>query len=100
MGLFEFIIIIVLIISLTEAATKILAPVSRRLAELLAESAREKRALRKGEGSAPAALPVEVIEALENRLARIEDRLDFLEELKAPAEHPALSGSIRDHGRP
>lgn len=100
MGLFEFIIIIVLIISLTEAGTKILAPVARRLAELLAESAREKRALRKGEGSGPAALPVEVIEALEDRLARIEDRLDFIEELRAPPERPALSASVRDNARP
>ena len=91
MGVFEFVIILVLIVTVGEAATKIMVPISKRVAEYIAESIREKRALREG-GAAPPGheLPGEAIVELEERLARIEDRLDFIEELKAPERRPGI----------
>lgn len=91
MGLFEFILIMVLALSLIEAGTKIMLPVAKRFAELIGESAREKRVRREGMEAGP--LPTQVVEELESRLARIEDRLDFLEELRAPAQRPSLASS-------
>ena len=101
MGLFQFIIILVLIISLTEMVTKIMVPVARRLADLLAEMARERKALREGPAPAPGELSAAAVESLENRLARIEDRLDFIEELRAPPSRAALSATpVRESPAP
>lgn len=91
MGLFEFILILVLLISVFEAGTKLLMPVSRRLADLIGDMVEERRALRGEGGSAPSHLPDASLEDIEDRLARIEDRLEFLEELKAPPRPRALS---------
>lgn len=89
MGLFQFILILVIALSLIEAGTKIMLPVARRLSELLGESAQEKRARR--EGQEMGLLPSQIIAELEERLTRIEDRLEFLEELRAPARRQSLS---------
>lgn len=84
MGLFEFIIIIVLIASGFEMVTKIGVALARQLG-----------ARRRDAGTAGAvesgSVRAEAIEELEQRLVRIEDRLDFLEELKSPPERPLLS---------
>lgn len=82
MGVFEFVLILVFIVIAFEAGTKVLAPVARRLADLLADMVDERRELRRG--PPPAQLSDRALEELENRLARIEDRLEFIEELKAP----------------
>jgi hypothetical protein len=99
MGLFEFILILVFLVVVVEAGTKLLAPLSRRLADLIGEMVEERRHQRLGPppSSAPDdALPA-ALEELEDRLARIEDRLEFLEELKAPVTRRGLrAGEDRD----
>lgn len=102
MGLFQFILILVFMVVIIEAGTKLLLPLSRRLADLIGVMADEKRQLR--HGTPPARLPDAAIEEIEGRLARIEDRLGFLEELRAPAERASIgAGSERsdreDHPR-
>jgi hypothetical protein len=82
MGLFEFILILVFMVVIIEAGTKLLLPLARRLADLIGAMADEKR--QAGRATRPAALADATIEEIEGRLARIEDRLGFLEELKAP----------------
>jgi hypothetical protein len=88
MGLFEFIIIIVLIASGTEMITKIGVALTRQLGN------------RRRPADEPPPVPAgavrsEALEEIEERLARIEDRLDFLEELKAPPERPRLTAASR-----
>lgn len=89
MGVFEFIIIIVVISTLGKVAISVGGPLVDKLGDLAGEVARSKKAERQG-----AVLEPEVVEELEKRLARIEDRLDFLEELKAPSRSRALGGGL------
>lgn len=95
-----FILILVFMVVIIEAGTKLLLPVSRRLADLIGAMAEEKRQVGRGPGRdtdpEPHGLPA-ALEEIEARLARIEDRLDFLEELKAPDSRPALRSGARDH---
>lgn len=89
MDVFLFIIILVAIVTFGEVATKVGIPLTRKLGELIGEGVGGKR-----EGAAiPSPELAEAMESLENRLARIEDRLDFLEELKAAPEQRALRGA-------
>jgi hypothetical protein len=88
MGLFEFILILVFMVVIIEAGTKLLLPLSRRLADLIGAMADEKRQVERPRQ--PPALPDATLEEIEDRLARLEDRLSFLEELKAPDRVPAL----------
>lgn len=100
MGVFEFIVILVLISTLGKAAIAISGPLADHLGDLLREMAAEKRARREALQSGQP-VSVEVVEELELRLARIEDRLAFLEELKRPDRRSSLtSGSVGgDAGR-
>lgn len=96
MELFEFIIVIVLITTIGKVVMAVGAPLVDKLGDLvreLAASKREDRAGLKGGDLDPA-----VLEELENRLARIEDRLDFLEELKAPNRRRAIGERGLDRG--
>ncbi len=96
MGLFEFILILVFLVLVFEAGTKLLMPVSRRLADLIGDMVDERRGIR-GSGSPTESAQVSdaTLEEVEDRLARIEDRLAFLEELKAPPRRRAIGRS--DH---
>lgn len=91
MGVFEFIIIIVIISTLGKAAMAVGGPLVDKLGDIAREMASSRRV--DGSGSS-AALESEAIEELERRLVRIEDRLDFLEELRAPRKPRALSGGL------
>lgn len=82
MGVFEFVLILVFMVVAFEAGTKLLLPVARRLADLLADMVEERRELRRG--PPPAQVSDRALEEIEDRLARIEDRLEFMEELRAP----------------
>lgn len=44
-------------------------------------------------------LPDGALEEIEDRRARIEDRLGFLEELRAPERRPALRPGVAEEGR-
>lgn len=101
MGVFEFILILVFLVLVFEAGTKLLVPVSRRLADLISDMVDERRGLRSDHRAPPpsAPLPDASLEELEDRLARIEDRLAFLEELKAPRRHSALGPPETGHER-
>ena len=89
MGLFEFILILVLIISITEIVTKIGVPLAKRLGDRFGSAPEDRRRL--DEALRAAAIPAETIEELEQRLARIEDRLAFLEELRASPDPARLT---------
>lgn len=91
MELFEFIIILVVITTLG----KVLMAVGVPLVEKLGDLVREMAASRRGGEAVEGGIDPVLLEDLEDRLARIEDRLDFLEELRAPERRPALGG-----GRP
>jgi hypothetical protein len=88
MGVFEFVIILVLVTSLFKVGGQLMMPVARRLADLLGEMAADRRAHREG---VEASMDPELIAELERRLAQIEERLDFLEELRAPPVKERLS---------
>ena len=96
MELFEFIIILVLITTIGKVLIEVGGPLVSKLGDLAGELAASRKAEREeGIGT----LESDVVEELERRLARIEDRLDFLEELKAPDRHRALgSGRGLDRG--
>jgi hypothetical protein len=87
MGLFEFILILMAIIVFGEIVTKVLPPLVNRMADLIGDMLQERRQLRTGESQPP---PEAWLEELEGRLARVEERLEFLEELKAPDRPAAL----------
>ena len=89
MSVFTFVIILVLITALGKVATEIGAPLAGSLGELLSERAAEHKARRKALESG-ARLDTEVVEELEKRLGRIEDRLDFIEALRGPDRPDAL----------
>lgn len=93
MGVFEFILILMVIIVIGEVATKVLPPLAGRAADLLGDVVRERREERAG--PPPPGLPPEALEELENRIARIEERLLFLEELKAPEGRRAIEAATR-----
>jgi len=92
---FEFVIIIVLIVSLTKAGSALMTPIASRIGDLIGEMAQERRARRERLPRA-ADYDDEAIAHIERRLARIEDRLDFLEELRKPDDRTALPGSDRE----
>lgn len=92
MELFEFIIILVLITTLGKVAMAVGAPLVDKLGDLVRELAASKKAEREGLGGAD--LDPAVLEELESRLARIEDRLDFLEELRAPEKRRSIGGGL------
>ncbi len=96
MELFEFIIILVLITTIGKVLIGVGGPLVSKLGDLAGELAASRKAERE---EAVATLESDVVEELERRLARIEDRLDFLEELKAPDRPRALgSGRGLDRG--
>ncbi|NIP81312.1 MAG: hypothetical protein GWM90_19690 [Gemmatimonadetes bacterium] len=86
MGVFEFVIILVLISAFGKGAAVIGGP----LADLIRETAGERRARRKAIEEGRRADPA-LVDELETRLLRIEERLDFLEQLRAPSTRPGLS---------
>ncbi len=93
MGVFEFIIILVLITSLAKAGTALLSPIANRLGDLVGEMAADRRARREGLADRTSDYDADTIAHLERRLTRIEDRLDFLEELRRPDTPSALPRS-------
>jgi hypothetical protein len=98
MGLFTFILLLVLITTVGKAAVALLGPLADHAGDYLRETAAERKARRESLQTGGAVDPV-LIEELETRLARIEDRLDFLEELRAPARRTSLSaGRAEDDG--
>jgi hypothetical protein len=99
MGVFEFVLILVFLVVAFKAGTKLMAPLSRRLADLIGEMVEERRHQRLGPPTRRAEpSSAQAIEELEDRLARIEERLEFLEELRAPSARSALgSGPDRVH---
>lgn len=94
MGVFEFVIILVIITTLGKVAMAVGAPLVDKIGDLVRELASSRR----GEGEDRARLDPGVLEELENRLARIEDRLDFLEELRAPERRRAIGRQGLDRG--
>lgn len=80
MGVFTFIILVILISTLGKAALALAGPVGEHLGELMSEMTAERRARRVALESG-VRLDSTVVEELETRLARIEERLDFMEEL-------------------
>ncbi len=89
MGFFEFVLILLVIITLGEVITKVGVPLVEKIGDVVKEMAAGKNV--DGEDRA---LGSDLVEELEGRLARIEDRLDFLEELKAPDQRRALGGGL------
>lgn len=87
----EFVLAIVIIGILVRAGSAVLGPIAGKFAELIGEAAADRRASREGL-TRGGGVDTDAIEHLERRLARIEDRLDFLEELKRPASTPQLPG--------
>jgi hypothetical protein len=94
MDVFEFVVILVIITTLGKVAMAVGAPLVDKIGDLVKELA----ASRRGEGQDAARLDPVVMEDLENRLARIEDRLDFLEELRAPDRRRAIGRGGLDRG--
>ena len=90
MELFEFILILVLITTIGKVLIEVGVPLVNKLGDLVAEITRSRR-----DGDAAQELDAGVVEELERRLARIEDRLDFLEQLRAPDDRRALSTAPR-----
>ena len=93
MGVFEFVIILVVITTLGKVFMAVGAPLVEKIGDLVRELAASKRG-----GEPQGSIDPGVLEELENRLARIEDRLDFLEELRAPEKRRALRGGGADRG--
>jgi hypothetical protein len=90
MPVFEFVLILVLITTIGKVIMAVGAPMVDKLGDLVREMVAARR-----EGSAPVELSGDVLDELERRLGRIEDRLDFLEELKAPEKRRSLgSGDL------
>lgn len=85
MGVFEMIILVVIITTFG----KIGLTLADHAGALMKESAAERRA-RKAAIESGAPMARDVVEELERRLTRIEDRLDFLEELRAPERRRSL----------
>lgn len=100
MGVFTFIILIVLISTIGKAALVIAGPLGEHLGGLLGELTAERRARREAleRGVRPDST---VVEELETRLSRLEERLDFMEELRAPEPPVPLPGtrSADEHTR-
>jgi phage regulator Rha-like protein len=97
MEVFEFIIILVVITTLGKVAMAVGVPLVDKLGDLMKELAAARKA--EADDAVPRALEADAVEELERRLARIEDRLDFIEELKAPDRRRAIGGvtSGRSH---
>ena len=94
MELFEFIIILVLITTLGKVFIAVGTPLVNKIGDLV----REMAASRRGETDELGSLDPAILEELEIRLARIEDRLDFLEELRAPEKRRSLGRGGLDRG--
>lgn len=91
MGVFAFIIIVILISTVGKAALAVAGPLGEHLGDLLREVTAERRASRQALESG-VRLDSTVVEELETRLSRIEERLDFMEELRAPERQASLPG--------
>ena len=89
MELFEFILLLVLISTIGKVLIEVGGPLVSKLGDLAGELAASRKAERE---QGAASLDSDVVEELDRRLARIEDRLDFLEELRAPDQRRALGG--------
>jgi hypothetical protein len=83
MDVFTFVILIILITTLGKAGVAIAAPLGRHLGDLLKEMSAERKASRQALETG-VRLDSVVVEELETRLARIEERLDFVEQLRKP----------------
>jgi hypothetical protein len=94
MGVFEMIILVVIITTVGKIGLNL----TDHLGELMKASAAERRA-RKAAIESGEPLARDVVEELEHRLTRIEDRLDFLEELRAPDRRPSLRPGPSTQGR-
>jgi len=89
MNPFEMVVILVLIGAVAKAGTTLMLPISNALARWLEEAALDRRISREG---TTRELPGPVsTEALESRLARLEERLDFVEALRAPDPRPKVA---------
>ena len=100
MELFEFIIILVLISTIGKVLIEVGGPLVSKLGDLARELAASRQADRE---ELAATLEADVVEELERRLARIEDRLAFLAALKAPDQTRGRGGGRgldRGGGRP
>ena len=89
MDFFTFIIVVVAIVSGTEMVGKIFGASRRRPPPL--EKGSERNGHQGGHGPGPP-VDAELFERLDRRLERMEERLDFLEQLKAPPRRTALPG--------
>ena len=87
MDFFTFIVVVVAIVSGTEMLGKIFGPGRRRARHL---DPAEGDAGSGGKRSSSPALDPDVATELIHRLVRVEERLDFLEELKAPPRRTSL----------
>jgi hypothetical protein len=96
MGVFEFVIILVIITTIGKVAMAVGAPMVDKLGDIAGQMATDRQGRKQVGGPE---LDPELIEELERRLARIEDRLDFLEELKAPERRRALGGGLERGAR-
>ena len=95
MDVFQFILLIVIISTVGKVLIEVGGPMVNKLGDVASALAS-----RGGDDNGPSALDSEVVEELERRLARIEDRLDFLEQLRAPDSHRRLGGGLeRGAGR-
>ncbi len=99
MDVFTFVLLIILITTLGKAGVAIAAPIGRHLGDLLKEMSAERKASRQALESG-VRLDSVVIEELETRLARIEERLDFVEELRRPDRLAGLSAGGRTEAPP
>lgn len=91
MGIYTFFILIILIATVGKAVLAFGGPLGEHFGELLSEMTAERRARREALESG-VGFNSTVIEELETRLSRIEDRLDFMEELRAPERQVSLPG--------
>lgn len=99
MSPFAFVILLFVIAMVAKLGSALVLPISRALSELISESARDKRARREGAPADMARL-ADVVESLEARLGSLEERLDFVEGLRAPEARRGLpaGGAPADEG--
>lgn len=79
---------------LSIAAVMIFRPISKKLGMLLEEMARDRRAMRAGDGGIQMERVTTLLERMNTRLEMVEDRLEFVERLsdQRPRNRAHLSG--------